>query len=608
MQRKGGEAVILTALSIKTKLLLLILALLFPYLLFNLYSYIQLEEQIEMNAMLYGEQLVQQLNGRLDAYFSDLERSALPVITHPLVQEFMEIDPKQEPYRYAQLSKRINEEVVPSVIFDRPEIYGFFIVTEQGAKVGNFRGAPSGRFDLHQREPLPRSGFQMINIHALDSTPMITLARKFWSTPSYEHAGVLVFEVRVKHLTYYFSEIELGEQAVIYVTDERLRPLAGGALPEGTAELIRKELQAGRETGSMIQQAGSRKHMVAFHHSRETGITVAMETPLDAVTHELHQIPYMNIWVHLAFLLMIVLGVSAFSFSITRSVAHLQRLMKKAEEGDLEVRAPERRKDEIGRLNQSFNHMVAQIRRLIEVNHKTELREKERMIKEREAMLLAMQARIHPHFLYNTLEFINSYAILHEIMPISRMAAALGEMFRYSLEEQTIVTLQDELGHVQAYLEIQLERYPGLIIEQSVDPCDVGAVQAIRLTVQPLVENAFKHGYFKYGITPDFIGIKGEKSPAGYKVTITDRGRGMELKQIERYNRLFQQAPEEPVHRMPSSDQGIGLMNVHQRIRMTFGEPYGLHIVPSAEGGTAIEMILPYEGRVADVYGDDRRG
>lgn len=595
------------ALSIKSKLLLLILALLLPYLLFNLYSYIQLEQQIEANAKMYSEQLAQQLNGRLDTYFADLERSALPIITHPLVQEFMEVTPEQEAYRYSQLSERINEEVIPSVIFGRPEIYGFLIVTEQGAKVGNFRGAQDGSLDLQLWEAASHAGFKIIHIHTLDSSPMVTVARKFWSTPTYEHAGALVFELRVKHLTHYFTEMELGEQAHIYVLDEQQRPLspALAALSEPLLEFIVQEKEAGRETGSFIQGTGAGKQIVSFHHSSATGITVAMEIPLDAVNQEMDHIPYMSIWVHMAFILMIVIGVSAFSFSITKSVTHLQRLMKKAEEGNLHVRAPERRQDEIGRLNQSFNHMVGHIRYLIEVNHKAELREKERVIKEREAMLLAMQSQINPHFLYNTLEFINAYAIVQEVMPISRMATALGEMFRYSLQEQTKVTLQDELEHVRAYLDIQLERYPQLSCEQTYDPRETRSVQAIRLIVQPLVENAFKHGYAKHGIKPDYIGIQGAACPDGYKLIVTDRGRGMEREQIERWNRRFQQGLDEAENRMHSLSQGIGLMNVHQRVRMTFGEPYGLSIVPTKERGTAVELKLPYERRETDVHRSD---
>ncbi|WP_010277138.1 cache domain-containing sensor histidine kinase [Paenibacillus senegalensis] len=580
--------------SIKTKLLLLISLLLLPYLLFNIFTYIRLEKQIEINAMHYSEQLVQQLNSRLDTYFKDLERSSLPVIVHPLVQQLMNVSTEKEEYQYILLSERIREEVIPAVIFDRPEIYGFKIVSDQGAAVGNFRGPQNGLAGVNSKwDDIPNNQFTILGVHYLESAPILTVARKFWSVPSYLHAGLLVFELRLNHLTQHFAEVELGPSALLQVIDANQQIVfhSGQELAGQFLESTALPGSNGLHTGSVIKRDDNNaKRIVSFDQSKQTGLTVISEVPFADLTADSSG-RHLNMWIHLIFIAVIVLGVSSFSFSLTRSVSHLQRLMKKAEAGNLHVKAPDNRYDEIGRLNRSFNHMVGTIRHLIEVIHKKELREKEGIIKQREATLLAMQSQINPHFLYNTLEIINSYAIVQEVMPISRMATALGEMFRYSFNNQARVTLQEEMDHVGYYLEIQRERYPKLTIQQELDYEELQSVLAIRLVVQPLVENAFKHGYSKHSLKPDYIGIFGESCLDGYRITISDRGKGMAPQQVERLNELFRHTPDEQVQ-----PHGIGLWNVHQRIRLTYGKPYGLTIIKSDEKGTDIALKLPFAG------------
>ncbi|WP_144941437.1 sensor histidine kinase [Paenibacillus sp. 32O-W] len=582
----------MTALSLKTKLLLLILLLVLPYLFFNIFTYIRLEKQIEINAMHYSEQLVQQLSSRLDTYFEDLDRSSLPVIVHPLVQQLMDISPAKDNYRLFHLSERIREEVIPSVIFERPEIYGFKIVSDQGAAVGNFRGLQNESASANHWGGFPDDRYTIIGIHYLDSTPILTIARKFLSTPSFRHSGLLVFELRLNHLTQHFREVELGPSGSLQVINENQQVLFHsqeekiGQLAENTAP----ELLNGPAIGSFITRSEQgEKRIISFHRSEPMGLTVISEVPYVDLTSESGNVRHMNMWIHLAFIAVIILGVGFFSLSLTRSVSHLQKLMRQAETGNLHVKAPENRQDEIGRLNRSFNHMVGQIKHLIEVIHKSELREKEGVIRQREAMLLAMQAQINPHFLYNTLEIINSYAIVQEVMPISRMATALGEMFRYSFNKQAQVSLRDELEHVRRYLEIQSERYPQLDIQMMFDDYNLNAVKAVRLIVQPIVENAFKHGYQKNRIKPDYIGISGKACPDGYRIIVSDRGMGMEPGQIEHFNRQFRHTSNEQTR-----TEGIGLWNVHQRIRLTYGKPYGLTIIRSGARGTDIEMKLPY--------------
>jgi two-component system sensor histidine kinase YesM len=276
--------------------------------------------------------------------------------------------------------------------------------------------------------------------------------------------------------------------------------------------------------------------------------------------------------------------------------------MKRTGSGELFVRAHDNlgKHDELSELYRSFNQMVEKLQRLIDEVHASELREKELIIKQRETMLKSMQAQINPHFLYNTLEVINSYAIMENVMPISRMATALASLFRYSISNaDEKVHLSEELKHIHTYLEIQKERFEHLTVHMQFSWEEAQQVQSLRLTLQPLVENVFRHAYERHERYPEYIAILGEKTAAGYRLSIVDKGGGMENSVMEKLNRAFHSVGETE-HHWPGeeADNGkesgkVGLWNVHQRLRLSYGDHYGLNILESTERGTRIEVHLP---------------
>ncbi len=256
--------------------------------------------------------------------------------------------------------------------------------------------------------------------------------------------------------------------------------------------------------------------------------------------------------------------------------------------------------DELGELYESFNQMVEKLQRSIDEIHASELREKELTIKQRETMLKSMQAQINPHFLYNTLEVINSYAILENVMPISRMAISLASLFRYSITSgDAKISLHDEMQNVQTYLDIQKERFEHLIVDMQFSWSDLPQVQALRLILQPLVENVFRHAYEKHELYPEFIALAGERTLIGYRLVIMDKGGGMDSAVMDKLNQAFR-SEEDAESQLPGNDWNeekrwghIGLWNVHQRLRLSFGAPYGLTILNSTDKGTSLEIHLP---------------
>jgi len=297
-----------------------------------------------------------------------------------------------------------------------------------------------------------------------------------------------------------------------------------------------------------------------------------------------------------AVVLLITLAVSlVLSLTLVRPVKKLLHLMKQVEMGDLQVRFSSKYMDEVGVLGRNFNNMLSNLSELIEQIYTVRMEKVEAEMKQKDATLLAMQNQINPHFLYNTLEVINCQAILHEAPSISRMSKALADFFRYPIDNQEIeVSLRTEVEHVETYLAIQSERYPDIEIDlNNVELEPFSSYPIVKLTLQPIVENAFRYAFT--GDRDYYLKIYGEETETGYALYVEDNGQGMEELAATALNRAFEgeasaEADDEGGRR------GIGLLNVHRRIRMRYGPPYGLTVLESVAGGVTVRISLPKEG------------
>ncbi|MEK4461696.1 histidine kinase [Paenibacillus sp. FSL H8-0315] len=257
-------------------------------------------------------------------------------------------------------------------------------------------------------------------------------------------------------------------------------------------------------------------------------------------------------------------------------VGGFQRL----KQGDYSARVEIKGKNEFSFLSGRFNSMVEQIQMLIE----NVLMEK---IHVREARLKQLQSQINPHFFYNCFSFITSMAKLDNMGAVVGMSHNLSRYYRYTTrQERDLVALSEEVEFVNHYLEIQKMRMSRLRYEINIPP-QMRKRELPPLVLQPLVENAVIHGIepvAKEGL----VRITGSCAGREMTLTVEDDGQGMTPEEIiELENKLSRAMDEE---------MGCGLWNVHQRMRLRFGETSGLRISPSPLGGlqVTLQWLLPY--------------
>ena len=285
-----------------------------------------------------------------------------------------------------------------------------------------------------------------------------------------------------------------------------------------------------------------------------------------------------------------VIGAAAILFlshQLTDSLRRLERRMSFVQNGDFNVRFFYPYKDEVGSLARGFNYMIEEIQHLVEKQEETieELKWErdyvaEIQMQKRKAELNALQAQINPHFLYNTLNAITWQAADQGAEEISILSNALGKFFRVSLSKGAeVITLREELEHVTSYLDIQKIRYYSRLTYE-IRAEDIWLdCRVIKLILQPLAENSIYHG-IKEKEGTGLIRISVEPDLQGpvplLKMAVWDNGKGIPAAKLDYLNGALRRGEKDRT-------EGYGIFNVNERIRLFYGEEFGLQF-ESLEG------------------------
>ena len=272
-----------------------------------------------------------------------------------------------------------------------------------------------------------------------------------------------------------------------------------------------------------------------------------------------------------------------FSRTIVRPVKRLRESLLQVREGDFKVRAQVETHDELGDMCVAFNDMAGEIDRLINQVYTTQL-------KENEAAIKALQMQINPHFLYNTLDMIKSMSEIYGAYQVSEVIVALSGMFRYAAHSPGFgVTIGEELRNLKNYMKIVNARFGGGI-DCLVDvPEELLEEEIIRVCLQPIVENAISHGLGRGG-SGGCISVKIRRREDIIFAEVEDDGVGMEPARLEEVRRKL---AEPPGGRDGAENGNVGLKNIHDRLRLYYGEEYGITIESILGEGTRVMLSYP---------------
>jgi len=404
--------------------------------------------------------------------------------------------------------------------------------------------------------------------------------------------GVVLIDLKLRVIAEMLNDVKLGKNGYLLVVDEKGDPIYE---PPHTYSFVPSHHEEWKKqtSGSFNLEVNQENHHILYHTSTFTNWTTVGVFPM---RDTLQAIKDTNKYLVLFFFLLCVIGMTAsvyLSTSISKPIARLASMMRKVEEGNMNIPFLADRKDEVGMLGNSFQKMILQIKRLLK-------QVEEEQYKKREAELRSLQAHIQPHFLYNTLDTIQWLTRKEGAHEATEMVGALSKLFRIGLSKgNEVIPLVDEIDHIKSYLFIQKTRYKEKL-NYTIDVDDTCLrLYVMKIILQPIVENAIYHG-IKERRGMGNIHIQVKKSHGFLKIMIEDDGKGITEERLLSLRKSLESSTidDNTVISTPKLSKGgefvgYGLRNVQERIRLSYGDLYGISIESSLNKGTIVTITHP---------------
>ncbi|MCY9185025.1 sensor histidine kinase [Bacillus halotolerans] len=514
---------------------------------------------------------------RIEDELKKIEDVSYEIITDEQIQRILSMQNRDDTYDQYQMKQELWDQLA-QYAGDEKYIDSIHLIDARGSEYS--AGSSSSDLMKQQEEVFERAKAQKgrnLWMTLGNSDPVLISARQIRSFHqlSLNGLGMVLIQVNVKQMIRDLPK-DWGDS----VGDMMIADKDGNLVYSAHASVLTPEMtkQTLRHPGYDLVKKNGKRYFISFLQSSYQNWSYYNVIPFDQM---FAKISFMKTVIGTCFLLffsVVLLFGRKIANSITEPIEQLVSAMKSVQHGGIEagvsLSLPEHTQDEAGTLNRHFTVMMKRINELMEENV-----EKQLIIKETE--LKALQAQINPHFLYNTLESINWLAKANQQKQISQMVESLGFLLRNSIHiKEDTVTLQEEADIVLHYMTIQRFRFEErlnftLDIADEVKHCRIP-----KLTLQPLAENAIQYALEPF-TRPCAIRLQAKKTEDCVCITVEDNGPGMDETILEK-----------------TGGRGIGLWNIHERIRLMFGEPYGLRIQSEKGKGTAILLTIPCRNEV----------
>jgi len=583
-----------------------------PMVLLSFASYRITQNSIHDKARHYSNQLMIELSDNIERVLLSLENIAIDISYSEVVQNyFLNYNSMSVAQRRSRRNEiRMNIALKTSLVRELTDVYVYLSNGEREVLYG------IDGYKFYLQEPFEHEFVQLIyngggktvirsysGNHQLDNIrrqqdtekgieKCLLMGRLVRELESGDVLGVIILRINEQMLYKRLNKIDLGKNAEIVILDSNNRIVSSTnqtAFP--VAESVRDDLTVIPSqffTTSTDSMPCKDSHMILQNKIDSLGWSVVCLIPYDYLDNE----AYMNFRNMLILLccicVVMIIGIELFSRRISKPLTELVNAMNLVKEGNLNVEVKNESRDEIGQVTRNFNTMLSQIRQLIE-NVKNKEKEK------RKAELAALRAQINPHFLSNTLNTVRCLAHTQKAYNIENILVSLIELLHVSMDiREDFIPISKEISYVRSYMEIMSYRdYGSFSIVCEVEP-ELEDSLVPKLILQPLVENALIHGLKHKNVGGQIIvRVTGDNS--NVYISVTDNGQGIPPDVLP--NIIKPKSDDETL-----AFSGIGLSNVDSRIKMLFGNNYGLYVDSIYQMYTTVEVVLPNlkEGRLCD--------
>ncbi|HZG85714.1 sensor histidine kinase [Paenibacillus sp.] len=513
-----------------------------------------------------------------------MERLSFRIATDPMIQQYL-LDVRDESTNYDQFltSTELRNRMV--------ELGGFekYVLSIQLHDIEDFEyrtgnqaiTTPEARMRMIAKEAAEASGGNRW-IYPDENDRALSAAREVRSYRNLEldRIGLLAVRIDLSAIALdYTRGINADGAHFVVMSDGQAILPTETELPFPAEELNRHLTQ---RSGYDILALGGDRYFLTYAKSSYIPWTYIVLMPYEELFRAILTVKNIVLAVFASLFLAAVVFSVRFAKGITGPIESLNAKMKNVQKGNFtyEEEPGERHfpMDETGQMHRNFRIMLDRINELINENFKKQLAIKESEFK-------ALQSQINPHFLYNTLESINWSAKISGQRDISTMVESLGYLLRSAISHKNpLIPLKEELEMLRHYVAIQRVRYEERLDFEADVPPELEGCIVPKMTLQPIVENAIHYGVERM-IDPCRIRVRADVAEGRIRLVVEDEGPGMTKQALEQWR----------AGELPTRGSGIGLRNIDERIRLMFGEEYGLTLESEYGAGTRVTVTLPLD-------------
>lgn len=546
------------------------------------------EEAVLENSKDYTRQLITQVTADIDSYINYMENISTIVTSGEDVRNFLSGGDDLE--KSSELYCKIAGEF-DTILNMREDIYNIGVVSEDGRMIinrGDSKINPYGDIPTSEwyMDAIEADGMRVLssshvqNIIEKEYKWVVTLSKMIKTKEDFKPMGVMFVDLNYRAITNLCKDVNLGKKGYIYLIDEmgkiiyhpKQQLIYSGIRTERTQEVL---LSTG---DSFMIGKGKNSKLYTMSKSKKTNWTVVGVANVNELVSNRKETVLAYTGTAGVLLLVSLIIAYIFSRQITKPITELRHSMRKVEKGEFTgVQLIVKKNNEIGILRQSFNIMTNELQCLIDD------KEKDRKLKYK-LELKALQAQMNPHFLYNTLDSIVWMAEMADNTEVVTMTSALAKLLRQNINnEEESIPIAQEIEYIRSYLTIQKMRYKEqLSFDIEVDK-EICSERIVKLILQPLVENAIYHG-IKYRETKGKVTIKGFAEGKKIILQVIDDGIGMGE---ETLSHIFEYKESK------GKSNGVGVDNVNKRIKLFYGNEYGLQYESKENMGTKVSILIP---------------
>jgi two-component system sensor histidine kinase YesM len=547
-------------------------------------------------------QLFRQAEYSIVQFRSEIEQLSKLILVEPKVQEYLEdirlMDEVSRIELEGQVGRRLSQMLNSYSYLDSIYLYlesGTVIEVMNNRQLvtddHKFKGSPLYQMGKEHYPNLWWVGANTPSLFAIypyantskTEPTLLSAIRGIKPLMGKEQTGTLVLNVNEQALANIFGNLHSTPGSAIYMTDS-----IGVVISEmnkqnlGTRSTYFGEIPQRTQYGSFTSSVSGKKKQLVYYSIGESGWTLIKEIPFEEFLKDTRKIQWSVIAIIIASVLVSFILIFYLIRIITRPLRELTNAMMQLEKGQLGSTIRSLPNNEFGRLGRHFNRMSRSIVELVEHNKRIEY---EKSVQE----MKTLQSQIHPHFLYNTLNSLKMMAQMVHATNVVEGITTLGVILKGVFKaEGPLCTLEEEIYFTSNYVKIMNYRYGERVTFLVDAPERLHSYKVLRFLFQPIVENAFQHG-FTEGFYTGVIKLDASQQDDQLIIVISDTGKGMDGQELERIQAKLHEMNIDHMN----DGTGIGLWNVYHRLSLHFKEACQLKVESTKDEGTRVTIVLP---------------